>query len=57
VIREKTKSPFELAISAARVLKANTEQPYQLFNVMDKMGEKVYYYQALQGFLIRELIG
>ena len=50
IIREKTKSPFELAISAIRVLNANVEQPYQVFNLIDKMGEKIYYYQAPTGF-------
>jgi uncharacterized protein (DUF1800 family) len=49
-VREKTKSPFELAIGSARSLHANIEQPYQLYNWINKMGEKVYYYQAPTGF-------
>lgn len=50
VIRNKTKSPFELAISAVRALDADIEQPYQLFTWSDKMGQKIYYYQAPTGF-------
>lgn len=49
-LREKTKSPFELAISAVRSLHADITQPYQLYNWINKMGEKMYYYQAPTGF-------
>lgn len=49
-LREKTKSPFELAISAARSLDADITQPYQLFNWINRMGQKMYYYQAPTGF-------
>lgn len=49
-LREKTKSPFELAISAVRSLDANVNQPYQLFSWINKMGQKIYYYQAPTGF-------
>ncbi|HCN83347.1 MAG TPA: DUF1800 domain-containing protein, partial [Sphingobacteriaceae bacterium] len=49
-LREKTKSPFELAISAARSLNADIRQPYQLYTWIDKMGQKMYYYQAPTGF-------
>ncbi len=49
-IRQKTKSPFELTISAVRSLQATINQPYQLFNWMTKMGEKKYYYLAPTGF-------
>ncbi|MCD8741244.1 DUF1800 domain-containing protein [Mucilaginibacter roseus] len=49
-VREKTKSPFELAISAVRGLDATVTQPYQLYNWINKMGEKAYYYQAPTGF-------
>jgi uncharacterized protein (DUF1800 family) len=49
-VREKTKSPFELAIGAVRSLNANITQPYQLYNWVNKMGEKKYYYQAPTGF-------
>ncbi|SDD48853.1 Uncharacterized conserved protein, DUF1800 family [Mucilaginibacter pineti] len=49
-VREKTKSPFELAIGAARSLHAEITQPYQLYNWVNKMGEKIYYYQAPTGF-------
>ena len=49
-LREKTKSPFELAISAVRGLDAQITQPYQLYNWINKMGQKMYYYQAPTGF-------
>jgi uncharacterized protein (DUF1800 family) len=49
-VREKTKSPFELAMGSVRVLHADVNQPYQLFNWINKMGEKIYYYQAPTGF-------
>ena len=49
-LREKTKSPFELTISAVRSLKADVLQPYQLFNWINRMGQKFYYYQAPTGF-------
>jgi uncharacterized protein (DUF1800 family) len=49
-VREKTKSPFELAIGAVRSLKAQINQPYQLYTWINRMGEKKYYYQAPTGF-------
>ena len=49
-IREKTKSPFELVMSAVRGLDADVRQPYQLFSWVNKMGQKIYYYQAPTGF-------
>lgn len=49
-LREKTKSPFELAISAVRSLDATITQPYQIFTWVSKMGQKMYYYQAPTGF-------
>ncbi|MES2455111.1 MAG: DUF1800 domain-containing protein [Bacteroidota bacterium] len=49
-LREKTKSPFELAISAVRALDAKITQPYQLYSWINKMGQKMYYYQAPTGF-------
>jgi uncharacterized protein (DUF1800 family) len=49
-LREKTKSPFELAISAVRVLHAEVDAPYMLNNYITKMGQKMYYYQAPTGF-------
>ncbi|MEJ7694755.1 DUF1800 family protein, partial [Daejeonella sp.] len=49
-LREKTKSPFELAISATRSLNADIWQPYQLFTWINKMGQKMYSYQAPTGF-------
>ncbi|WP_240755223.1 DUF1800 domain-containing protein [Pedobacter sp. SYP-B3415] len=50
VLREKTKSPFELAIGAVRSLHADVQQPYQLFSWITRMGERKYYYQAPTGF-------
>ncbi len=49
-LREKTKSPFELAISSVRSLNATVRQPFQLNNWINKMGQKMYYYQAPTGF-------
>jgi uncharacterized protein (DUF1800 family) len=49
-LREKTKSPFELAISAVRGLDATVAQPYQLYTWITKMGQQLYYYQAPTGF-------
>jgi len=49
-IREKTKSPFELAIGAVRSLHARVNQPIQLYNWVTRMGEKMYFYQAPTGF-------
>ncbi|MBE9598982.1 DUF1800 domain-containing protein [Pedobacter sp. MC2016-24] len=49
-LREKTKSPFELAISAVRSLDAQINQPYQLYVWINKMGQKMYFYQAPTGF-------
>lgn len=50
MLRQKTKSPFELAISAVRGLDARVAMPYQLFQWINKMGQKIYYYQAPTGF-------
>jgi uncharacterized protein (DUF1800 family) len=49
-LREKTKSPFELAMSAIRSLNADIKQPNQLNTWISKMGQKMYYYQAPTGF-------
>lgn len=49
-LREKTKSPFELAISSVRSLNAKIQQPYQIFLWVTKMGQKMYFYQAPTGF-------
>jgi uncharacterized protein (DUF1800 family) len=49
-VREKTKSPFELAIGAVRSLRARINQPFQLYNWVTRMGEKMYFYQAPTGF-------
>jgi uncharacterized protein (DUF1800 family) len=49
-VREKTKSPFELAIGAVRGLDARIDRPYLLYNWVARMGEKKYYYQAPTGF-------
>lgn len=49
-LREKTKSPFELAISAVRSLNAEITQPYELYSWVNRMGQQMYYYQAPTGF-------
>lgn len=49
-VREKTKSPFELAMGAVRSLRARINQPFQLYNWVTRMGEKMYFYQAPTGF-------
>jgi len=49
-LRTKIKSPFELTMSTVRAFGAKITQPYQLFNWVNKMGEKMYYYQAPTGF-------
>ena len=49
-IREKIKSPFELAISSVRSLQVHIDDPNQLSNWIGRMGEKMYNYQAPTGF-------
>lgn len=49
-LREKTKSPFELAISSVRSLDATVRMPFQLNNWITKMGQKIYFYQAPTGY-------
>jgi len=49
-LREKTKSPFELVMSSVRGLNATISQPYQLYSWANKMGQKMYAYQAPTGF-------
>jgi uncharacterized protein (DUF1800 family) len=49
-LREKTKSPFELAISSVRGLNATVNQPFLLNAWITKMGEKMYFYQAPTGY-------
>lgn len=49
-VRMKTKSPFELAISAVRSLHADVKDPTELMNWVDRMGQKMYFYQAPTGF-------
>ena len=49
-VREKIKSPFELAISSIRSLHATIDQPFQVYNWVSRMGEKLYAYQAPTGF-------
>lgn len=48
--REKTKSPFEFAISSIRALQADVKMPFQINNWIAKMGQKLYFYQAPTGF-------
>ncbi len=49
-MRDKVKSPFELAVSSIRATNADVQQPFQIFNWCVKMGQKFYYYQAPTGF-------
>jgi uncharacterized protein (DUF1800 family) len=49
-LREKTKSPFELAMSATRSLNADIENPVQLAKWLEKMGQRCYDYLAPTGF-------
>ncbi|MBW4891492.1 DUF1800 domain-containing protein [Mucilaginibacter sp. HMF5004] len=49
-LREKTKSPFELAISSLRSINADVKQPRQIYNWVSNMGERMYYYLAPTGF-------
>ncbi|OCX53263.1 hypothetical protein BEL04_02865 [Mucilaginibacter sp. PPCGB 2223] len=49
-LREKTKSPFELAVSSMRALNADIKQPMQVYNWVGRMGERLYYYLAPTGF-------
>ncbi len=49
-LREKTKSPFELAISTVRALHAEVKAPFLLYQWISKMGQKLYNYQAPTGF-------
>ncbi len=49
-VAQKTKSPFELAISAVRSLDADVSMPMLLYEWINKMGQKLYYYQAPTGF-------
>ena len=48
--RQKTKSPFEYAVSAVRSLNGDVMFPAALANQIAKMGQKLYYYQAPTGF-------
>ncbi len=50
ISHNKVKSPFEYIVSTARATNAEVHQPYQLFNWCNKMGQKIYYYQAPTGF-------
>ena len=50
VIASKTKSPLELAISSARAVNADIEDPLMLYQWITKMGQRLYYYQAPNGF-------
>jgi uncharacterized protein (DUF1800 family) len=49
-VREKTKSPLQLAISSLRSLDADVKAPFAVYTWVAKMGENLYYYQAPTGF-------
>ena len=46
----KIKSPFEVAVSAVRVLDGEVENPRQLARWVDRMGQPLYRYPAPTGF-------
>jgi uncharacterized protein (DUF1800 family) len=48
--RAKTKSPLELVASAIRSLGGNTDGSMQLAQVIGRMGQPMYQYQAPTGF-------
>ncbi len=48
--RAKTKSPFEYAISSIRALDADINAPFQLYQWITRMGQKMYSYSAPTGF-------
>lgn len=50
VLGEKTKSPFEYAVSSLRALNADVKNPIVLNNWITKMGQKLYSYQAPTGY-------
>ena len=54
-ILQKTKSPFEYAISAVRATNAKVIKPNDLINWISKMGERYYYYFFPTGFPDREI--
>ncbi len=49
-LRQKSKSPFELAMSSVRCTGAKINQADGLYQWITKMGQKLYYYQAPTGF-------
>jgi uncharacterized protein (DUF1800 family) len=49
-VRQKIKSPFELAVSTVRSLQANVTDPLKLNNWITRMGQQLYYYQPPTGF-------
>jgi uncharacterized protein (DUF1800 family) len=49
-LRQKIKSPFELAISAIRSLEADVDDAIQLNKWIERMGQRIYYYQPPTGF-------
>lgn len=50
VLRGKTKSPFELAISAVRATDAEINSPFPLYQWIAKMGQKLYHFGAPTGY-------
>ncbi len=49
-VREKTKSPFEYAVSSLRSLNADVNAPQQINQWLTKMGQQMYHYSAPTGF-------
>lgn len=51
---KKIKSPLELVVSSIKATYAEVLYPYSLVEKMDKMGQKLYHYQAPTGFPDKE---
>lgn len=49
-LADKTKSPFELAMSTVRGLNAEIQAPYELYTWINRMGQNIYHFQAPTGF-------
>jgi len=47
---QKIKSPFEVVVSANRALNSDVQNPFPMFGLLEKMGQKIYHYQAPTGF-------
>lgn len=50
VLRAKTKSPYELIVSAVRALEAELDVPFQVYQIANRMGQQLYHYAPPTGF-------